>query len=95
MNYNTIYDDQGPIDTYESIDAVMVEDVTPAPADKIGKVNAREVYIREGAGKNYDPVGTVKQDDEVLIYGEENGFYMIETSNGKQGYVMETFVDII
>lgn len=89
MNYNKLYDEQ-PIETDIVEDTVVVEE-TSTP--QLGIVNTREVYIRSESSKESDPVGTVKEGDEVFIYGEENFFYKIETQDGKKGYVMKCFID--
>lgn len=94
MNYNKVYDEQPIEETFVEETVVEETPVSTTPS-KIGIVNTREVYIRSQATKESEPVGTVKKDEEVFIYGNEDYFYKIETSDGKQGYVMECFVDVV
>lgn len=91
-NYNKMYDEP-EFETAEFIEEVEVE---PAytPTQEFGRVNAREVYIRKGPGKDYEQIGTVKKDAPIIILGHEGNFLKIETEDGTIAYIMESFVDV-
>ena len=92
-NYNKMYDEPRFKETAEFAEEVEVD---PEPSkEELGVVNAREVYIRKGPGKDYEHVGTVKKDDELIILDSEDGFLKIETQDGVMAYIMESFVDVI
>lgn len=94
MNYNKVYDEQ-PVETFEELEVEETITETKPATPKIGTVNTREVYIRSLPTKESEPKGTVKQGDEVFVYGNEDDFWKIETSDGISGYVMECFVDVV
>lgn len=94
-NYNKMYNEP-EFETTEFID--VVEEPAPDPAhlpEELGKVNAREVYIREAPFKDSEHLGTVKRDDCLIVLGRENDFLKIETQDGVHAYIMEQFVDIV
>lgn len=66
----------------------------PAPKEDLGIINAREVYIRKGPGKEFEPVGTVKKGDQVIVLNRENNFLKIETNDGVTAYIVESFVTV-
>lgn len=91
-NYNKFYDEpQGLVEE----ETVIEEIPAPEPAQEFGIVNAREVYIRQGPGKDYDHVGTVKKGDELIVLTREGDFLKVETQEGLVAYIMEAFVDIV
>lgn len=91
-NYNKIYNEP-KFETAEFMEETVYE---PAPQSihSFGKVNAREVYIRKGPGTDFEPVGTVKEGDELIIISHQDNFLEIETEDGTHAYIMESFVDI-
>lgn len=91
-NYNKMYDEPS-FETFEEETEVIQE--TPLPRrDELGTVNAREVYIRKGPGKDFEHIGTVKQGDVLTILDREGDFLKIETEDGAEAYIMESFVDV-
>lgn len=59
-------------------------------------INAEKgLNIRSGPGKNYDVVASAKNGSTVTILGEENGFYKINYSGNKTGYVSKDYVTIV
>lgn len=91
-NYNKMYDEPS-FETFEEEAEVIQE--TPIPSkEEIGTVNAREVYIRKGPGKDFEHIGTVKKGDMLTILDREGDFLKVETENGVEAYIMEGFVDI-
>lgn len=100
-DYSKIYNNQNRSvekQTTEVINQPKQEaPANPVPNTKkedLGVINSREVYIRKGPGKEYDPVGTVKKDDQVIILEHKDNFLKIETEDGTQAYIMKTFVTI-
>lgn len=94
-NYSDYY--EGPLGQDFPEEVQTVEEVTveePISTERIGKVNSREVYIRMNPDVDHDPLGTVKKGEELIILGEENGFYKIETEDGVKGYIMSGYVDL-
>lgn len=87
----------------EETEVEEFEEITPDPEpepqpqpnkEDIGTVNAREVYIRKGPDKSFEHVGTVKKGDQVIVLSREGNFLHIETEDGTQAYIMESFVTI-
>lgn len=62
--------------------------------ETLGTVNAREVYIRKGPEKHFDAIGTVKLGDIVTVLGRDGNFLKIETPDGVEAYIMESFVTV-
>ena len=91
-NYNKFYSEPEFEGTAEFMEEV---ETAPEPAmQELGKVNAREVYIRQGPGKDYDHIGTVKKGQELIVLGRDGDFLKVETEDGTVAYIMEGFVDI-
>ena len=58
-------------------------------------VNAqRGLNIRSGPGTNYDVLASAANGSTVNILGEENGFYKINYSGDKVGYVSKDYVSL-
>lgn len=58
-------------------------------------VNAQKgLNIRSGPGKDYGVVASAQNGSTVTILGEENGFYKINYSGDKIGYVSKDYVSI-
>lgn len=58
-------------------------------------VNAQKgLNIRSGPGKDYGVVASAQNGSTVTILGEENGFYKINYSGDKVGYVSKDYVSI-
>lgn len=93
-NYNKMYDEPEFTTAEFAEEVEIAPEPEPQPNHELGVVNAREVYIREGASKDFDHVGTVKKGDTLIILGREGGFLKIETDDGVQAYIMESFVDV-
>lgn len=91
-NYNKMYDE--PEFTTAEFMEVAEPEPTPEPKQELGTINAREVYIRKGPGKHFDHVGTVKKGDEVIVLTRDGDFLQVETQDGTQAYIMESFVTI-
>lgn len=94
-NYNKMYKEP-EFRTAEFLDEEVQETSEPEPAkEEIGIVNAREVYIRKGPGKDFEHVGTVKKDEELIVLSREGDFLKVETQDGVTAYIMESFVDVV
>lgn len=83
------------LDEIETIEDEVVED-SSIDDTIIGIVNNREVYIRSGAGRDFDPVTTVKKGAELMVLDAEThlGWYQVMTASGAEGYIMAEFVDV-
>ena len=58
-------------------------------------VNAEKgLNIRSGPGKDYDKVASAQNGSTITILGEENGFYKINYSGDKIGYVSKDYVSV-
>lgn len=58
-------------------------------------INAEKgLNIRSGPGKNYGVVASAANGSTLTILGEENGFYKINYSGSKVGYVSKDYVSI-
>ena len=63
-----------------------------AYASNIGTVTASSLNVRSGPRTSYTVVTTVKKNDKVNILQSSNGWYKIETSSGKQGWVSSSYI---
>ena len=68
---------------------------TAAVGSKGRIINAEKgLNIRSGPGKEYDVVASAQNGAQVTILGEENGFYKINYTGDKIGYVSKDYVSI-
>ena len=58
------------------------------------KVNAKELNIRSGAGKQFSAVGSVYQDEIIKGDTSYNGWLSITTNKGAHGFVSNQFVSL-
>ena len=63
-----------------------------AYVSNIGTVTASSLNVRSGPSTSYTVVTTVKKNDKVNILQSSNGWYKIETSSGKQGWVSSSYI---
>lgn len=64
---------------------------------KMGYVNCDRLYIRQGPGKDYDPITDIKKNDEIMIvsgFDNDSEWYEICSASGKDGFVMKEFIDV-
>ena len=66
-----------------------------AYASNIGTVTASSLNVRSGPSTSYTVVTTVKKNDKVNILQSSNGWYKIETSSGKQGWVSSSYISAL
>lgn len=58
-------------------------------------INAEKgLNIRSGPGKNYEKVASAQNNSRVTILGEENGWYKINYTGDKIGYVSKDYVSV-
>ena len=70
-------------------------DAPEAPAPVVGTVNAgKGLNVRSGPGPRFEVVGGLRKGTQITILGEENGFYQVDYSNGKTGYVSKNYVSV-
>ena len=55
-------------------------------------MTASSLNVRSGPSTSYTVVTTVKKNDKVNILQSSNGWYKIETSSGKQGWVSSSYI---
>lgn len=66
-----------------------------ATAGSEGTINAPGgLYIRSGPGSEYDVLASAPDGASVTILGVENGWYRIEYSPGREGYVSGDYVTV-
>lgn len=66
-----------------------------ASAGSEGTINADGgLYIRSGPGSEYEVLASAPDGATVPILGEENGWYRIEYSPGREGYVSSDYVTV-
>ena len=63
-----------------------------AYVSNIGTVTASSLNVRSGPSTSYTVVTTVKKNDKVNILQSSNGWYKIETTSGKQGWVSSSYI---
>ena len=61
---------------------------------KKGTVTTDTLNVRSGAGTSYSVISKVHKGDTVNIVGSSNGWYKIELSNGKTGWVSADYVSL-
>ncbi|HCW03587.1 MAG TPA: hypothetical protein DGK91_03005 [Clostridium sp.] len=59
-----------------------------------GTVTASKLNVRTGPGTNYDSFHTLWQGNVITVIGESNGWYKIQLSNGKTGWVSSTYLKL-
>lgn len=66
--------------------------VEPEPTNKeVGYVNVEQANVREGPSTDYEHVITAKQNQELKILGEKDGWYKVELK-GVTGYISKKLV---
>lgn len=58
-----------------------------------GKANVDGLNVRNGATFDCTIVDTVSKGTKFIIYGEENGFFIVQDSNGVERYVCNQYLD--
>lgn len=56
---------------------------------------ASRLNIRMGPGTNYEVVTTANYDEILIVLGSENGWIHVRNDAGQEGYVSETYVEIL
>lgn len=66
------------------------------PAGVLGKTlyvsGYREVMLRTGPSLENKILAILKTGQEVSVVGENGDYYLVETPNGKRGYVLKTYM---
>lgn len=75
---------------------VLAEKSTEMTGAKTGIVRvSTSLNLRSGAGKNYDVIGSLKNDAKLTLTGNKSGDWIeVITEDGKTGYVSEGYVNI-
>ena len=79
-----------PVEAAAAAEEVAQAAESAVQATRYGQVIASSLYIRTGAGTNYDKAGSLKNGAIVTITGETNGWYKISS-----GYVSSDYVSIV
>ncbi|NLM33972.1 MAG: SH3 domain-containing protein [Clostridiales bacterium] len=74
--------------------ATATSSSTQQSATTKGTVTASKLNVRSGPGTNYDSFHTLWQGNVVPVIGESNGWYKIQLSNGKIGWVSGTYLQV-
>ena len=56
---------------------------------------SNSLNIREGPGTNYKVVTTANYNEILTVLSDENGWVHVRNAGGQEGYVSESFVEII
>ena len=56
---------------------------------------SNSLNIREGPGTNYKVVTTANYNEILTVLSNENGWVHVRNAGGQEGYVAESYVDII
>ncbi len=72
-------------------------DPTPNPSPEqnesgYGKVTASALNVRSGASTSHSVVGMLYKNDTVKLLSSSNGWYKVELSNGKTGWVSGQYI---
>lgn len=85
--YNTTLDYIPPIS-----DGIINNNTAQLENKTFGIVTARALNVRTGAGTQYKAVTSIKKHTIVNILSTENGWYNVELSNGKKGWVSKEYI---
>ena len=61
---------------------------------KIGTVTADALNVRSGAGTKYSKIGTLKKGAKVTILSSSNGWYKIQYTSSKTGWVSGSYIKV-
>lgn len=86
-SYNTTLDYIPP-----TSDNVANDDIAQLEDKVIGIVTARSLNVRTGAGTQYTVLTTIKKHTIINILSTDNGWYNVELSNGKKGWVSQEYI---
>lgn len=86
----TVENKKEPEDKKEEVKDEVKEELT---INKTGTVNVETANVREKATTDSNKIGTLDNQDIVLVVSEENGFYKIETATIK-GYVSKKLITL-
>lgn len=72
--------------------AATVSSSSQQSATTKATVTASKLNVRSGPGTNYESFHTLWQGNVITVIGESNGWYKIQLSNGKTGWVSGTYL---
>ena len=64
-----------------------------APRKGFGQAT-REANLRAGPGVEHSIKGTIKENEQLTVQGQEGDWYLVETAAGQKGYVYKDFLKI-
>lgn len=79
-----------PVEAAAAAEEVAQAAESAVQTTRYGQVIASSLYIRTGAGTEFDKAGSLKNGDIVTITGQSNGWYKISS-----GYVSSDYVSIV
>jgi len=75
---------------------LLFEQSDMAAAPRKGLVQGtREANLRAGPGVEHSIKGTVKENEQLTVQGQEGDWYLVETAAGQKGYVYKDFLKVI
>ncbi|MBR3132561.1 MAG: SH3 domain-containing protein [Clostridia bacterium] len=78
----------------EEQEEVPEEETTTNEINQKGYVNADSVNLRKGAGTSFESVAGLVKYEVLMIISEENGWYVVRTTDNMNGYVSKDLVVI-
>lgn len=107
INYSNKYKDkrenyhmkeQKPIEDEIIIDQTsVVEDELIIDETKTGKVKVFKLNVRLDKSTDYEPVTTLKENEEILITSgldDDSDWYGISTNDGFDGFVLKEYIAV-
>lgn len=74
--------------------ATLTSNSVQQTASTKGTVTASKLNVRSGPGTNYDSIHTLWQGNVVTVIEGSNGWYKIQLSNGKTGWVSGSYLQV-
>ncbi len=84
----------GYVDSEYCITGKQAEELAPEVGYELARVNARSVYVRTDADRSSDVLCIVRNGEEYLVKGKDEGWLLIETSSG-DGWISEEYSELL
>jgi uncharacterized protein YraI len=74
---------------------LFFEQLSMGAAPRKGLVQGtREANLRAGPGVEHGVKGTVKENEQLTVQGQEGDWYLVETAAGQKGYLYKDFLKV-
>ena len=83
----------GYVDASNCIVGKEAEDLAPEIGYELAVVNSPSLYVRTDADKQSDVLCVVKNGEEYLVKGRQDGWLLVETISG-DGWISEDYADV-